>query len=73
MTTLTPTELHSYASRQFDIVVEECQRLSEYTMTVINNTTRQPLEVVDCSHDELYDVRDRLIYKYLLFNFRINL
>jgi len=73
MTHVTPTELHTYVSRPFNIVVEESKRLSEYTIIVVDNRTKKELEEIDCSEDELYEVRDKLIFKYLIFNFNLNL
>lgn len=59
-------EVNCYTSIPFDIVCEH-NRYGEYSLTVVNNKTKVSLEVVDLLEPEdLYEERDKLIWKYLI-------
>jgi hypothetical protein len=61
--------IHSYASKPFDILceVDPCISYELYKMTVINNLTKEPVEVVEkIERDQLETVREELIFKWLI-------
>jgi len=59
-------EVNCYTSVPFDIVCER-SRYQEYSLTVVDNKTKTTLEVKDrLSHEDLYETREALIWKYLI-------
>ncbi len=64
---VTVEEVNGYTSVPFDIVCERCQIWSNYKYVVINNRTKETVEVVEnIFKDDLKVKRDELIFKYLI-------
>lgn len=60
-------DIHSYASKPFDIKCERQTGGGLYSMTVINNSTQETVETKDgIKQFDLDSVREELIEKWLL-------
>ena len=59
-------DVQSYVSKPFDILCERTG-VQQFKMTVINNSTKESEEIVDClSTSELSTTRDSLIMKWFV-------
>lgn len=66
LNTQRPEDVHSYSSKPFDILCER-EGWQRYKMTVINNSTKEPVEEVnEIPYEDLGDKREELIMKWLI-------